>query len=88
MTKREAERQTIQADRLQKLGFTRNEAESLRRISRTLTRWFELECGNGNEYASWTIERNEDSGIPYMVRYSHTATTPTRYPCSADASNL
>lgn len=33
MTKREAERLTMQADTLRALGFTRDEAEQLRRIS-------------------------------------------------------
>jgi hypothetical protein len=53
MTRREAERLTHQENVLLDLGFTRAEAESLRRISMTLHRWAEHEC-NGN------IERKED----------------------------
>lgn len=45
MTKREAERRNFQENTLVNLGFTRDEAEALRRISMTLHRWHELECG-------------------------------------------
>lgn len=58
MTRKEAERQTRQADTLCGLGFTREEAEALRRISMTLWRWYEHEC-NG------TIQRDETDGRPY-----------------------
>jgi len=61
MTRKEAMRQTIQADNLRALGFTQDEAEKLRRISMTLRRWYELECGDGNG----AIERDEATGIPY-----------------------
>lgn len=60
MTRKEAIRQTHQENVLLDLGFTRAEAESLRRISLTLHRWYEHEC-NGN------IERDGDNadGAPY-----------------------
>jgi hypothetical protein len=45
MTKREALRRVTQAQRLQTLGFTLAQADQLRRISVTLSRWYELECG-------------------------------------------
>lgn len=80
MTRKEAERQTRQMDTLMSLGFTRDEAEQLRRISMTLRRWFELECGDSNEYASWAIERDDNGdGPPYLVRhiYGH-GRTPDR----------
>lgn len=80
MTRKEAERQTRQMDTLRSLGFTREEAEQLRRISMTLRRWFELECGDSNEYASWAIERDDNGdGPPYLVRhiYGH-GRTPDR----------
>lgn len=65
MTKREAERQTELAYTLERLGFTRQEAESLRRISGTLRRWYEHEC-NG------VIQRDGDNsdGAPYWVNTS------------------
>lgn len=55
MTRNEAMRQTHQIDTLQGLGFTRTEAEALRRISLTLRRWAEHEC-NG------AIQRDGDTG--------------------------
>ncbi len=58
--------------RLQKLGFTYEESVSLRRIEMTLHRWDEQECGDGNDYASWAIERDETTGRPYRVTYPHT----------------
>lgn len=45
MNRKEAMRLAHQQQTLQSLGFTADEAESLRRISMTLRRWFELECG-------------------------------------------
>lgn len=62
MNKREAERQTRQENTLLNLGFTTTEAASLRRISMTLRRWYERECGN--DYGC--IERDETTGKPYM----------------------
>jgi hypothetical protein len=47
------------------LGFTADEVEALRRISMTLRRWHELECGND----SGVIERDEATGKPYWVNY-------------------
>lgn len=47
------------------------EARMLRRIERTLHRWAELECGDGNDYASWCIERDDDTGTPYMAVHPH-----------------
>jgi hypothetical protein len=57
--------------RLQEAGISWEHANTLRRISMTLQRWGELECGDGNDYASWAIERDEQTGKPYMVRYPH-----------------
>lgn len=67
MNRKEATRQTHQQDTLRGLGFTNEEADKLRRISMTLQRWHELECGidggcverdnNGKTY--W---KNEHSG--------------------------
>lgn len=63
MNKREAERRTMQDDNLRRLGFTQQEAEQLRRISMTLQRWHELECG----IEGGGIERDEKTGRPYWV---------------------
>lgn len=68
MTRTEAMRQTRQIEVLQSLGFTQAEAESLRRISMTLRRWHELECGTEHG----CIERDEHSGIPQWRRADDT----------------
>lgn len=60
---------------LQGLGISWNDAITLRRISMTLHRWHELECGDGNSHASWCITRgkkngkefvHDEAGKPYM----------------------
>ena len=57
--------------RLEKAGISYEHANALRRISMTLSRWGELECGDGNDYCSWSIERDEVTGKPYMATYPH-----------------
>lgn len=54
-----------------RLGIPLAAAATLRRAEMTLYRWAELECGDGNDYASWAIERDDDTGKPYMARYPH-----------------
>lgn len=51
------------------LDMAYEDANTLRRAQITLRRWAEAECGNSNDYASWAIERDEETGIPYMVRH-------------------
>lgn len=58
--------------RLGSLGIDYQSAEQLRRISMTLHRWSELECGDGNDYSSWSIERDETTGKPFLCVYPHT----------------
>jgi hypothetical protein len=58
MTKKEMQRLSHQEDVLMSLGFTQGEAESLRRISMTLHRWHELECG----IDGGCVEREEATG--------------------------
>lgn len=70
MTRREAERLARQEEVLQSLGFTHEEAEKLRRISMTLRRWHEMECGTDNG----CVER--DMGRTFW-RSSH---NDSRYP--------
>lgn len=68
--------------RLQNLGFTYEEAVSLRRIEMTLQRWGEAECGDSNDYCSTSIERDETTGKPYRVVMYHDQkpSEATRYP--------
>lgn len=66
--------------RLQSLGINLDDALELRRISMTLSRWAELECGDSNDYASWSIERDETTDKPYIVRHPHSGAKSTRSP--------
>jgi len=61
MTKREKQRITAQENTLMSLGFTAFEAEKLRKISMTLQRWHELECG----IDGGCIERDEETDKPF-----------------------
>lgn len=47
------------------------DVNTLRRAQLTLRRWHELECGDGDDYKSWAIERDEDTDVPYMTIYPH-----------------
>ena len=61
-------------DRLRRKGIYTLEfsgVNMLRRAQMTLHRWAEMECGDGNDYASWSIERDEETGIPYRCVYPH-----------------
>lgn len=72
MTKRQASNYSRLTDTLARMGFDPAERETLIRIERTLARWGELECGDGNDFASWAIERDETTGKPFMVTHPHT----------------
>ena len=67
MTRAEAARLTHQENALISLGFTSDEAEKLRRISMTLQRWHEMECGTDNG----CVERDETTGKTFW-RNSYT----------------
>jgi len=70
---------------LQSAGFSYEDACALRRISMTLHRWHELECGDGNSYGSWAIVRgaffndsargpvfvHDDDGAPFMEHHHY-----------------
>lgn len=45
---------------------------TFRRKAMTLHNWFEKECGDSNNFASWAIERDEVTDKPYLVTYPHT----------------
>lgn len=49
---------------LQSVGISYDDATALRRISMTLHRWHELECGDANGNA---VERDETTGKPYWT---------------------
>lgn len=80
MTKRETLELSAMIARLQGLGIFTDDAWSLRKISMTLQRWFELECGDGNEHGSWAIVRgrkdsngfhHDDDGKPFIERHHY-----------------
>jgi hypothetical protein len=54
---------------LERIGITGQDVDQLLRIERTLSRWSERECGDGNSYGSWAIERDEATDKPYEVRH-------------------
>lgn len=59
-------------ERLKSAGISEADSFALRRVAMTLHRWHELECGDGNAYASWGIERDEQTDKPYLVTHPHT----------------
>jgi hypothetical protein len=65
-------------------GVSYDDAWQLRKDSMVLRRWFELECGDGNDYGSWSIVRDDETGKPYLEHRSYasakTVTTRTRIP--------
>ncbi len=60
------------------LGLSWEEAHKLRRASMTLSRWSELECGDGNDYGSWAIERDDQIG--YRLDSQGSAEDPGHVP--------
>jgi len=65
--------------RLERMGISTDDALALRRISMTLHRWHELECGDSNDFSSWGIERDETTGKPFMVSRPHTSNKVFRH---------
>ena len=72
MTRREAMELTAQQNRLMEVGISREDADTLRRISMTLRHWFERQCGIDNG----CIERDETTNKPYWLN----SMTMKRYP--------
>lgn len=65
---------------LEKKGITLHlmDINTLRRAALTLQRWSELECGDSNNYASWAIERDDVTNIPYFVTHPHDSNKVSR----------
>lgn len=55
---------------LERAGFNHFDAMDLRRISMTLHRWHELECGDDRDFA---VERDETTGKTYWTYDTHAA---------------
>jgi hypothetical protein len=71
-------------DALQSAGISYQDATALRRISMTLHRWHELECGDSNDYASWGLVRGskqpegfvyDEDGKPFKEVHTHSGRT-------------
>jgi len=69
--------------RLVLAGLNHEDAHELRRISMTLHRWHELECGDSNDHYSWCLVRGRkvahtfeysDDGKPYLERHENRPT--------------
>ena len=78
-------------EHLREAGISSEDAHALRRIAMTLHRWHELECGSGNDHASWCITRgrkvgklfeHDEKGFAYQEVHSHYSNKPeyTRIP--------
>lgn len=48
-----------------------DDANTLRRAQIALHRWAEQECGDSSDYASYSIERDEATNLPYRCIYPH-----------------
>ena len=72
MKQRDWQDRTRQEAALRKAGIRTEDLPTLRRISHTLHRWFEKECGDGHG----CIEREEETNQTYWLN----ATTGTRTP--------
>lgn len=61
-------------ERLNRRGIAASlaQASTLRRAEQVLHRWAELECGDGNQWASWSIERDEVTNKSFRCTYPHT----------------
>lgn len=65
-------RDTLQMfTRLHDAGITPSDALALRRISMTLHRWHELECGGGNDHGSWCITRGRKGTVYTCTQCGH-----------------
>jgi len=82
MTKREQQEKQWMIEALQRIGIALEDIQQLRRISMTLRRWFELECGTGTDTVSESVERDETTDKPYRrVQYmSRSGWIDKRYP--------
>jgi len=63
-TKAEWEATSRMVNALTQAGVTYEDAWALRKISMTLQRWFEGECGNSDIYGSWCIVRGAQHKAP------------------------
>lgn len=63
-----AQRRYRLVEQVRARGFSFEETEALLRIERTLSKWGELECGTGNDHVTLLVERDEETGKPFLRR--------------------
>ena len=75
------EKTSVIKERLANRGIviSTDDVNTLRRAEMALHRWAELECGDGDNYKSWAIVRDEVTDKPYMYIYPHDGNM-RRYP--------
>lgn len=70
---------------LESLGISSADAWALRRVSMTLNRWHELECGTGEGQTTYSVERDGDEpdSKPFMrMQYpTRDGYVDKRWPC-------
>lgn len=75
-------------DQLLRAGISHADACALRRISMTLHRWHEMECGDDNGYASFCVTRgrldggvfiHDEKGTPFHEVHPHAGGKPSFY---------
>ena len=80
-------------DSLMRLGISYADAVALRRISMTLHRWHELECGDSNDHVSYCLTRckktgnvfeYDEDGKPFMETHYHRGDSKAVYSAVAD----
>jgi len=57
--------------RVEPFGIDADTLETLLKAERTLHRWAVLECGDGNNFASWSIQRDDKTDKPFRCVYPH-----------------
>ena len=62
------------------ISLSFDDVNTLRRAQIVLHRWSEQECGESNDYASWSIERDWQTGVPYRCWYPHGGKIGNRFP--------
>jgi hypothetical protein len=75
------------------LGISLDDATALRRISMTLHRWHELECGDSNDYCSTALVRGrkngkeftyDEAGSPFFETHYHHGDAKAKYHATPD----
>lgn len=58
-----------------RFGLEDGDTLELLKCSRQLRRWHERECGDGDAYASYAVEEDEETGAAWRVVYPHKGET-------------